>query len=1390
MLRLLLAIAALAFLAQEEQAPQLAKLALEREMPQLRRSLAHVELLARFEELASAEKDEAARARLAAWIALVAAEKTLLERAAPLERLRGRTPAELIAGLDRLERDAREEIVLARLALLLDQRGAAEEALSRARERDDSLKSETDLLIAEGRGEEVPRGGYFRYRGRFVSMEQRDESQALDEALERLHAAAAQGSGNDFAPSQTEANLAAFRRRFGEEGAAWLLGRAEEVRAALRAEYEEVRGFLPSYGAQPSLRRALLARREEMRAPRREALDLIARYDKPEQPQVDANRRNLERLYQKYSELLDIDRRGLRVAGSDRAWELLAAISAQEEALAAVHRYLSGWCGGGLAPVEPRPAPEADVARHHILPGREHSELEDSLRVVLHFAAGRVVAALQQGEELLRQRERLTPWEILLLEEIQADAIDLYNASCACSLDGEERRFVAVVNAYRRALGLFPFEVEERLNVSARKHSREEVVLGYFGHISPVARNRTPTDRARREGYAGGVGENCLGGHADGAGAFEGWYHSPGHHRNLVSGGPHLGIGATRDHGMWTMVAGGADFSWRAQHRDLAPAERRRLQDAAERLALALAAPGGVSAGEEEFVRALLPDVLPWLARHAFLAGNDLAAGNHASWPRLAALLIGAEVDTVWRPLQIAAVAAAIEGMEEERLVETRAALWALVLPLVEGGPPFEPKAGEAERRRQAQAVSVFWEDVAQFRFRQGAGQDLPPRPLPPGRAGDGPSLEAPQKALGARERLAIARKFGGSNQTEQAVELGLEWLARVQDRDGAWRARSFASIDRRFRGHEASLGLGNAEWDVAVTGLSLLAFLSAGNTPEQGEHAECVARGVQFLLERIVDYGKFETVSSHYMYGHAIATQALCEAYAYTADPRIGASAQLSVDYLAYAQHQLSGGWRYDANEQGDMSVTGWVVMALNSAYKARLDVAGLRGALRFLNSVTWPAYFYIGYQSRQDGGSVRLGAVGMLARLFLEGDKDDAGIRMNAWRLQRELPALGREDFYCWYYATLALFQLGGEPWQAWNAALVETLLAGQEQNARSPFSGSWPPRGEWSDVGGRVYQTALGVLMLTTYYRYDRARTPRVVPFTGDLEATLRPYLDLLKSGEDELVRAVAARKLADLFGTAAAPALFRLLRDGAQPEEFRRRLAELLPDCVTPDHEVALLGLLAAEKDGRVQESLILALEGAAGERSVETLTPFLEHESRELRSYAARALGRIGGPQAAAAVARRLATEQDGWCRALMNEALIRLSHRRAIDLLVTEALGRDAPRRLITLRALDVLDQCGIAERLVARKDAEPGLYARALEALCAHREAAAVPMLLVLLESADLDTRAEAIKLLEALVRERHGYEAGAAEEARRAALVRWQEWWRERMAEFGAGE
>ncbi|MEM7234021.1 MAG: FHA domain-containing protein [Planctomycetota bacterium] len=98
-----------------------------------------------------------------------------------------------------------------------------------------------------------------------------------------------------------------------------------------------------------------------------------------------------------------------------------------------------------------------------------------------------------------------------------------------------EKEHVVVLNDYREMLGRRRLVIDLRLTRAAGKHSETQDAAGRIWHNGP---NGTPTSRAKKEGYPGGVGENvAIGTSAPYDIWWSAWYRSKGHHRNGLSDG-------------------------------------------------------------------------------------------------------------------------------------------------------------------------------------------------------------------------------------------------------------------------------------------------------------------------------------------------------------------------------------------------------------------------------------------------------------------------------------------------------------------------------------------------------------------------------------------------------------------------------------------------------------------------------------------------------------------------------------------------------------------------------------------------------------------------------------------------------------------------------------
>lgn len=128
------------------------------------------------------------------------------------------------------------------------------------------------------------------------------------------------------------------------------------------------------------------------------------------------------------------------------------------------------------------------------------------------------------------------------------------NAALRGRLDAEEWRGTFALNRIRVALGLPTVLIDEKLGNAARDHSQDMHEQHFFSHESPVPGKRSFGDRAARAGTSASA-ENIAAGHQTGAAAIEGWWYSPGHHKNMLGNHGRTGLG--RCENLWTQMFGG-----------------------------------------------------------------------------------------------------------------------------------------------------------------------------------------------------------------------------------------------------------------------------------------------------------------------------------------------------------------------------------------------------------------------------------------------------------------------------------------------------------------------------------------------------------------------------------------------------------------------------------------------------------------------------------------------------------------------------------------------------------------------------------------------------------------------------------------------------------------
>ncbi|MDO4551696.1 MAG: terpene cyclase/mutase family protein [Planctomycetia bacterium] len=329
--------------------------------------------------------------------------------------------------------------------------------------------------------------------------------------------------------------------------------------------------------------------------------------------------------------------------------------------------------------------------------------------------------------------------------------------------------------------------------------------------------------------------------------------------------------------------------------------------------------------------------------------------------------------------------------------------------------------------------------------------------------------------------RAGLCGRYGGTKSTEEAVNLALQWLKRQQLKNGSW------SLVGPYMD-----GVMNENQE-AATAMALLAFQGAGHTHRDGSHKKVVADGWKWLLKQQQKNGNFfhEGVHNHPYYTHGQCSIALCELYAMTKDEKIREPAIRAIDYLIKSQSP-EGGWRYEPNADSDVSVTGWCVMALQSAKMAEIEVPQevfdrISAYLDRVGQLKGTRYPY----QRGEEFTRTMTAEAILCRQYLGWKQDDPRME-NAldYVLNQPINYDNGRDVYYWYYATQAMHHKEGKWWTQWNEVMREVVPKQQIKSGKE--AGSWDPNrpshDKWAaSDAGRLYVTCLSTYMLQVYYRH---------------------------------------------------------------------------------------------------------------------------------------------------------------------------------------------------------------------------------------------------------------------------------------------------------------
>ncbi len=314
-----------------------------------------------------------------------------------------------------------------------------------------------------------------------------------------------------------------------------------------------------------------------------------------------------------------------------------------------------------------------------------------------------------------------------------------------------------------------------------------------------------------------------------------------------------------------------------------------------------------------------------------------------------------------------------------------------------------------------------------------------------------------------------VMAKLGGSPQTESAVDKGLAYLASTQEPDGRW---------------DISKSGGQGNHDQAATAFALLAFYGRGEVhDEECKYQDTVKRGIEWLVGQqngATGDLRGPKPQGNAMYDHGIASLAVVEAYGVTKDTALRPKAQAAIDFIAETQHE-GGGWRYKPDQAGDLSVTGWVIMALGSAKMSgiRVEDKTMEGAAKFLKFVSkgknGGGYGY----TNGGGGTEAMNAAGFFCAQLLGYSSNTPKAYESAAIVDKQ--GFKANDIYYAYYGTVASYQHQGPAWRKWMKGMHPAFIKAQQSD------GSWNAGGGHGGAMGKVIASALVTLCLEAHYRY---------------------------------------------------------------------------------------------------------------------------------------------------------------------------------------------------------------------------------------------------------------------------------------------------------------
>ncbi len=297
-----------------------------------------------------------------------------------------------------------------------------------------------------------------------------------------------------------------------------------------------------------------------------------------------------------------------------------------------------------------------------------------------------------------------------------------------------------------------------------------------------------------------------------------------------------------------------------------------------------------------------------------------------------------------------------------------------------------------------------------------------------------------------------------------KAVERGLEWVAKSQNRIGRWDASN--------------------QYRVPMTALAGIALLGEGSTTTQGKYAENIRRATNYLVSQSRDNGLIGIPDDHrYTYGHGFSmlflSQVLGEEEDIERRKTLTDVLTRAVKFSGQAQTP-AGGWGYVERPRRRQ-----LRRRLNhhhpGARPARLPQRRyprakeiIQKAIGYIHNCTMPDGG-VCYSSQSRGSSRPAITAAAVACLFNAGEYESEYVtklmkycKSHLYNIQSGARSYGHWHYTYYYYAQ-ALYRVGGDEWLGLRDKLFAKLL--REQSST----------GNWTGNIGPIYVTSLNLTML---------------------------------------------------------------------------------------------------------------------------------------------------------------------------------------------------------------------------------------------------------------------------------------------------------------------